>query len=54
VDEEQILHFVLVRLVGEKLGVMDPATGENTAYGRDDLLAFLEKSAAGYWIVMEP
>jgi len=54
VDEEQILHFVLVHLVGEKLGVMDPATGENTAYGRDDLLAFLEKSAAGYWIVMEP
>jgi hypothetical protein len=54
VDEEQILHFVLVRLAGAKFVVMDPATGENTAYDRSSLLAFLNKSAAGYWIVMEP
>jgi hypothetical protein len=54
VDDEQILHFVLLRLVDKKLVVMDPATGENTAYDKSSLLAFLKKSAAGYWIVMEP
>lgn len=51
-DDDEVFHFILVRLFGGNLVVMDPAFGNNTAFSEEKFLAAYEPKMLGYCVML--